>query len=202
MRIYKKGKQKYLSVTTILDMMFPFNEEQFKKWAYTHGYSPEQILDDSKRIGTMLHERAENKFLGMEFFNTPAVDQKEKGYQASMDKFLSDYELIESENTVYCKEYGYAGTYDAICRRDDKTYLCDFKSYGAWKGKYKRDSAKLKKLSLQLSMYKYAFSKETDGLLGIMLLPNGEYIVENLKEVPSWKDWIDENQYNISELLK
>jgi len=42
--------------TDIIDHFYPFDEDSFVGWALENGHDPEQILEDSKSLGTAVHK--------------------------------------------------------------------------------------------------------------------------------------------------
>jgi len=189
MRTYTKDGKTYVSVTEIVGMIYPFDKKGFEGWARWKGFNPDWITDESKRIGTKVHQWVENRFHGIDSWaDSQPVDDKEKSYLEAVQLFIDTYEIDDCERTVYSDDWGYAGTYDVLS--GDTLY--DVKTWGAWKGEYKRDVKKLEKVAVQLSMYAEAGGIEKIAVA--ILLPSGSLEIEKLEVVDTWKDWISENR--------
>ena len=190
MRTYTKDNKTYVSVTEIIGMMYPFDEKGFASWARWKGLNSDWISAESRRIGTKVHQWVENRFHGIESWadNSP-IDEKESNYLKAVQVFLGSVDITDCEQTVYNDEFGYAGTYDLIA---DGT-LYDVKTWGSWKGEYKYSADKMKKVAIQSDMYREAHGGGLKTAVCI-LLPEGDFIVEELKPNDSWKKWIEENK--------
>ena len=70
--------------------------------------------------------------------------------------------------------------------------IYDVKTWGAWKGEYKKSAEKMEKVAIQLSMYSAADGDKEIAVA--ILLPDGGVIIEALEIDDSWKDWISENR--------
>jgi hypothetical protein len=87
-----------------------------------------------------------------------------------------EYEVVETE--YYVKNKDYQGTIDLIVKRlkDNKYGILDYKTYGLAKDKfgiekvYRKPYDKLKKASLQLSLYSNIIKKYNIEFLGIIEL--------------------------------
>lgn len=198
---YTKDGKPYISVTQLINIFFPFNNESFEKWCKSNGYDPEKIMKDSTRMGTKVSEWIENAKLGISELDSPCTIEKERGLKTAVESFLGAYEVVSCEQPVYCDEFGYAGTYDMKVIIDGEEYLCDSKTYGAWNGKYKRDSSKIKKVSYQTSMYSYA-DNGTDKLALVVFKTDGTYEIEKLKYTEDWIKKIGECEEQIKLLLE
>ena len=193
MRTYTKDNKTYVSVTEIVGMMYPFNQKSFESWARWKGFNPDWITAESQRIGTKVHQWVENRFHGIEdWADSQPVDEKENNYLDAVQLFLEAYEIDDCECTVYNDTWGYAGTYDL--RANDTIY--DVKTWGAWKGEYKRNDEKLGKTAVQLSMY--AEAADIDKIAVAILLPDGDLEIEDLDITDTWKDWITENRDKVT----
>ena len=201
---YEKNGKKYVSVTQLIDIFFPFNQESFEKWCKSTGHDAKKINEDSARMGSKVSEWIENSTLGIEWLNSPCTSRRELGLLRGVQDFLGHYKVVSCEQTVYCDEYGYAGTYDMEIIKDGEVWLCDSKTYGAWNDKYKRDGGKIKKVSYQTSMYAYALNgDEAKSMkLGLVVFKtDGTYEIEELKYTNEWKNKIKENEEKIKLLL-
>ncbi len=195
MRTYEIDGDVYLSVTAILDLMFPFDQRSFDDWCRRSGISPTWVNAESRRIGTLVSETIENAYYGMSFLNPEPMCERDMTYYTGILKFLDDYDLVVSEKKVVCKSLGYAGTLDAIVKqKDGEQIYVDFKTYGAWRGEYKRSEDKLKKAGLQLSMYQYADTESHElGQSVVVFTPDGGYIIEPRVFDDSFINWIRNN---------
>lgn len=187
------NRKDYKRVTEIVDLIFPFNEEQFKSWAYSQGLNPEWITSESIRIGNKIHEWIQNRVEQIEWADLPPISEKEEGYLEAVERILDDFEILESEVKVYNDQWQYRGTLDAIAklRNTDEMCILDFKSWNCWNDSYKRSSEKIKKVSTQLSMYRDAYGKDLD--LKVIVITSGGYVEENIEYNDLWKTWIKDN---------
>jgi len=187
MRHYIKDGKEYQSVTSLLEKIFPFNKEAFERWCQQQGYNPDDIRTLSSSIGSKVSSWINNKTRGVLYLDPPTVGVAEEGLYRGVQDFTDTYKVLESEITVFCDEFMYAGTLDGIVNYKDKEYLMDWKTYGAWKGNYKRDPKRIKEVSYQLSMYRYALGKELP-IAVVVFKTDGTYEVEELAYT---EDWID-----------
>ena len=198
MRTYDKEGKRYISVTEIVGMIYPFDEAGFRRWAGFKCFDADKITSESKRLGTLAHNWVHNRVLGIEdWADIPPRTVREEGYLKSAQKFVDSVEITESERKVYNDKFMYAGTFDA---RDEDT-LYDLKTWGAWRGEYKRNAKKLEKVAVQLSMYRYALGEELK-LAVAVLLPDGNVSIEELEETDDWQDWIKKNRKLLDSLVK
>jgi hypothetical protein len=187
MRYYERGNKKYCSVTSLISKLFPFNKESFKRWCEENGYRPSDVTTLSSSIGTKVSSWINNRVRDTEFLDPPIVGKNEEGLYKGVQDFMDKYEILKAEETVYCDEYLYAGTYDGLVKYKDKEYLMDWKTYGAWRGNYKRSSSKIRKVKYQLSMYRYALQRELP-LAVVVFQVDGSYEIEELDYTDEWID--------------
>jgi hypothetical protein len=204
MRVYEKDGKRYLSVTSVVDMMYEFDKDGFESWALSKSISPEWITKHSAKLGTKYHEYFENKFYGISEW-ADVVDEKDKGYQRAVeDLYSKGWEILDSEQEVYCDEFKYAGRFDLVMRNPKlniKKAIGDVKTWGAWSGKrYKRDAGKLRKLGEQLSMYRYALGEE---LPMYLLVPqkSGECVIEAIPYSLEWQKFLKKNWDEILDMV-
>ncbi len=162
-------------------------------------------MKESGRIGTLVHAWCENRIHGIDWADEMPKTKVEKGYYNSVNSFFDDTGKIlpgsKGEFEVYCDEFRFAG------RCDSKINGCrlDYKTFGAWRGKYKEDASKIKKVKIQLSMYSYAENgrdRLDEEILAVLLLkPDGTYDKRLLGYTDEWKDWIRDNQELINKFL-
>lgn len=194
MRYYTKDGKKYKSVTSIISEMYPFNEEAQRRYedkVAMYGLTVDHVSDLSKAMGTKVSDWLDNACKGLTEFDPPAIGKKEKGLRKAVNTFLIDYELIETEKTVFCDEYEFAGTLDMIFRRkgEDGARLGDAKTFGAWeRTPYKRNTDKLKKAGVQTDMYAYAYGDYDMPRAIVIFKVDGTYVIEPRKRHD--KQWI------------
>lgn len=202
---YERDGKAYVSVTQLINVFYPFNDAGFEKWCKSKGLDAQKILRDSERMGTKVSEWIENRTLGLEALDSPCTSELERGLKRAVEDFTGAYKIASCEQTVYCDEYGYAGTYDMECYLSkDTLFLCDSKTYGAWNGHYKRDSSKIKKVTMQVSMYayaKYGEKAKNTKLALVVFKTDGSFEVEELKYTDKWKELIKEHQNEINLLF-
>lgn len=189
MGYYTRNGKRYITVTTVIDKMYPFNRESFNNWCKKNGFDPDTVKVISSSMGSKVSDWIDNKRRGLEFLNPPAIGKPEQGLYDATQNFTKEVELLSTEEEVYCDEYMYAGTYDGIIKKGDKKYLVEWKTYGAWREDYKRDPLKIKKVSIQLDMYRYALGEDLPLAL-IVFKTDGTYEVEEIKGNDSWKEWL------------
>jgi len=190
MRTYSNCGKRYVSVTEIVALMYPFDGTSFNSWCRSKGINPGWVEEESKRLGTKAHGWLENRFLNIQdWADSRPRNKVEEAYLKTADEVMFALNVKDMERVVYCDEFGYAGTYDMIL--EDGTVV-DVKTWGGWRGEYKRSSSKIKKVSVQLSMYAYAVGSEKIAVC--VLLPDGGYEYEELKIDDSWKEWIEKNR--------
>jgi len=176
MRIYERDGKKYISVTSIIDLMFSFDSAGFDMWAIKNHISPSWVTRHCS-----------------------------EGYVRSVDDFYNNgWEIIGSEQEVFCDEYGYAGRFDALIRNKrlgiDKA-LGDIKTWGAWSKKlYKPNAKKIQKLSNQESMYRYALKEEIP-MYVIIPQHNGKCVVEQIPYTEDWRVFLNNNKEEIAGII-
>jgi len=204
-RIYERNGKKYLSVTSLVDLRYPFESVGFEQWAWSHGFDPLWITKESGKLGERYHAYAENRHYGIGWADVVETD-KDRKYLEAVNKFFEDgWEILSSEVEVYNESFRYAGRFDMILKNDKlkiKRALGDFKTYGAWKGgKYKRDAKKLEKLSMQLTLYEEALGEKLPKV-GVILGGDGKYNLEDIPVDDSVWEWLEENKEVIDKLIK
>jgi hypothetical protein len=198
MRVYK---DKYLSVTSILELKKPFNKEAFYKWCKIKGLDASLISNVSRTIGSKVSEHLDNIYHNLEWLTGPPTDSLEATYTQGVEDFAKEYKVESTEQEVYCDDLHYAGRFDGIISKDKKRYLADWKTYGAWKdGEYKRDSSKIKKARQQLSLYAHALGWE-DGLAVVVFKNDGTWDFEEVDFDEDIVKWVRDNQKLIKEAI-
>ena len=198
MRVYK---DKYLSVTSILQLKSPFDSSSFKKWCESKGLSPKLITNTSRIIGEKVSEHLENIHHGLKWLSAPPVDELEVRFISGAEDFAEKYTIEATEQEVFCDELNYAGRFDGIISKDGVKYLADWKTYGAWKdSKYKRDSKKIKSAREQLSLYAYALNWK-DKLAVVVFKNDGTWDFEEVEYDEKIVEWVRDNQELIKETI-
>jgi hypothetical protein len=193
MRIYE---DKYLSVTSIIELRKPFNKQSFVNWCESNGLDCELISKTSSILGDKVSEYLNDISEGFRGITAPPIDTLESNLYSAVDDFLKEWELISTEKEVMCEELNYAGRYDGVVKKKGthKTMLVDWKTFGAWQDKkYKRDSSKIRKVRWQLSMYAYAMDWKQS--LGMVIFKNdGSWELEEVVFDNEMIEWVRNNQ--------
>lgn len=201
MRIYDG---KYLSVTSILELRKPFNKRSFELWCKKMGYDEALVGSTSAILGDKVSEYLNNISVGLRGITAPQIDMLEGRLYSAVDNFLGQYDLLSTEQVVYCDELHYAGRYDGVIKSkvSGEELLVDWKTYGAWQDKpYKRVSSKLKKAKEQLTMYAYAMGWEKG--LGVVVFKNdGTWELEKVVFEKGILKWVRDNQDLILEVIE
>lgn len=205
MRVYERNGKKYLSVTSIIDLMYGFDKEGFGLWASKNHLSAQWITEHSSKLGERYHAYFENKFHGIEWANV-VKNKVDEGYLESVEDFYNQgWEIVKSEQEVFCDEYHFAGRYDLTIKNDQlgvKGAIGDIKTWGAWNRRlYKPNPSKLKKLGVQLSMYSYALGGNMPMFL-IVPQKNGKCVVSEVKQNNEWMAYLKDNSQEIRKLLQ
>jgi len=201
MRIYQ---DKYLSVTSIIELREPFNKESFSKWCLSNGLDESLVASTSRVLGEKVSEYLNDVSNGLRGTTAPQIDMLEGRLYSAIDNFLKEWELVSTEKEVVCEELGYAGRYDGIIRRKGThdILLVDWKTFGAWKkGSYKRDSKKIKHATWQLSLYANAL-EWSSGLGVVIFKNNGTWELERVKFDSEMIEWVSKNQSLILEVIE
>lgn len=200
MRIYEG---KYLSVTSVLQLKKPFNKSSFKYYCDKNGLNEALIGSTSALLGDKVSEYLNNISVGLRGITAPQIDMLEGRLYSAVDDFLKQYELVSTEQVVYCDELHYAGRYDGVIksRVNGEELLVDWKTYGAWNGKpYKRVSSKIKSAKEQLTLYAYALNWK--GELGVVVFKNdGTWELEKVVFDKGILEWVRNHQSDISKLI-
>ena len=200
MRIYEG---KYLSVTSVLQLKKPFNKSSFKYYCEKNGLNEALIGSTSSILGDKVSEYLNDSMNGLQGLVAPQVDMLEGRLYSAIDSFLKEYELLSTEQVVYCDELCYAGRYDGIIkgRVNGEELLVDWKTYGAWNGKpYKRVSSKIKSAKEQLSLYAYAMDWKKD--LAVVVFKNdGSWELEKVVFDNGILEWVKAHEEEIIKLI-
>lgn len=142
--------------------------------------SPWQKRDDAAALGTVVHDQIEAYVLG-QTPPQPSADVSQRF--AWFEDWVNDYspEFEASETTVYSRNYGYAGTLDAIATIGGRRWLIDVKT---------TKSGVFPEHALQLAAYRFA------DFIGA---PNGDE-VEMPKVDGAAVLWLSPTGYKFTEL--
>jgi hypothetical protein len=164
-RYYTWDGNKFVSVTTVISEGIP--KPALYKWLVKKGVekavanriilaemSDTEALDflsdkgysdtGPAALGSRVHKIAENIIKG----ETHTIAPDDRGYVDSFNAFMADWQptYVETEATVFSRQYGYAGTMDGKVMIDGKTYIMDIKTgKSVWP-----------EVALQLAAYRYA----------------------------------------------
>jgi hypothetical protein len=200
LRLYEN---KYISVTSIIDLREPFDDKAFKEWCEKNGKDEALISANSRVLGDKVSRLIEYHHLDIPILE-PVIGVVEKELRQGVKKFLKDWDVEQCEVGVVCEDLNYAGTFDGIIKnkKTGKIYIADWKTYGAYKkAPYKRDSGKIKKCRWQLSLYRHAYGEDLD--MAVVVFKNdGEYLLEELKFDKEIIRWVVDSQDLILRAIK
>lgn len=220
-RVYQDGDgTNYFSVTTFIGKLMPFDNRKWYSICNYMGWDPEQIREVSTTLGTRYHAYFENR----RWFDRKEVELFGEKVEATEYDFVASpldirylrmaneffdrgWEIIESEVKVVNTDLFYAGRFDMIMRNEKlgvERALGDVKTWGAWKesitGKapsgFEVKEDKLKKLTVQLNMYRRALGERIP-MYGIVPDPLGELRVFEVVEDETWLDEVAEARLEI-----
>jgi genome maintenance exonuclease 1 len=128
----------YPSVTRILSATKPQEDiDALERWRKRIGYAEaEKISNAALQRGKMYDNFVEDYTNGIDI---PHPQLKE---------YLSQFEIVSREQTIYSNEYGYKGRYDCIFAKNGILILNDFKGSGR-----KKSREYLKDYPLQIAAY-------------------------------------------------
>lgn len=150
MRFYEVGGKKYPRVTTILNII---HRPELERWRGELGnVEANRIRNDMAEIGTSLHNvcRLFNRDQSFEMPSTSQIGQMFDTYRRWFEMVIDT--VIETEQLVVSKKFGYAGTFDllAVLKGDVTPSVIDLKtSKDFWPT-----------MALQLSAYREALLEE------------------------------------------
>jgi len=114
---------------------------------------------EASSAGTFIHKQLEDHAMG--YLNA----EKHPVYSLLVEQgklFMKEKGVTTIETEKYVASTLFQGTIDLICQIDEEEWIVDWKSYGVAKHKWNIDSTwrkpygKLKKATIQLSLYAYA----------------------------------------------
>lgn len=171
-------------VSSIVEFAYPFkgeDKERFLSWLWKKNIEFEDYMEEASYWGRYVHNALEKYIKTGEF-----TGKKYRWYVLNGISFLKTgaYEVVETEHYVRGRDYQW--TIDIIVRRvsDGKYWILDYKTYGLAKDKfgiekvYRKPYDKLKKASLQLSLYSRIVKKYKIEFIGIVELWE-DYVFEH-----------------------
>jgi hypothetical protein len=150
MRFYEIGGKKYPRVTAILNII---HRPELERWRGELGnIEADRIRDDMAAIGASLHSIC-RLFNRDQSFEIPATSQIGQMFQTYRQWFeMAIDTVVETEQLVVSKKFGYAGTFDllAVLKGDTTPAVIDLKtSKDFWPT-----------MALQLAAYREALLEE------------------------------------------
>ncbi len=179
-------------VSSIVDAIYPFTWEakkRFEKWLSSKQVSIETYMDVAQKYWTAIHLWLEGYIIGNN------VEQEK--YEPHLTKyvsygiqFLQNYKVISKGTEVYVRTEDYQGTIDLIGEMEGEDWVLDWKTW--WIAQevlntkkadaiYKKPYDKIKKATLQLSLYAHA---KWIGKIWIVELATDGYHFHPLKIIP------------------
>jgi hypothetical protein len=189
----KTGNANYISVTTLIDQFFPFNEERYiKNKAKRENRSiadvrreVEIVKNDASNNGTILHKTIED-FLNNNPVNTNIPEFKYFNNFYKKEILSRNLQFVSAEHIVTLDEYLIAGTIDALFKKPNGEYIIvDWKRskkliIDGYSNKMGHGSAlsilshlsnsSYTKYELQQSFYKYMIEKKYNIKVSSMIL--------------------------------
>lgn len=109
-------------------------EEEIKEILKTKNYASKRTSDNAKDKGTLAHDYVERfckNFIDKQTYLREVIEDEEVAN--SVYRFYdwaekNKVEFLASEESVYSRKFWYAGSFDFICRLNDKLLLGDFKT--------------------------------------------------------------------------
>lgn len=146
-------------VSQIVEFKYPFKEEdkdRFLEWLWKKWVEYVDYMEEASSGGRYVHAALEKYILTWEF-TWKKYKEYVKNWIAFLD--LGEYDVVATEYYTKCRDYQW--TIDLVVRRksDWKYWILDFKTYWLAKERfgipsvYRKPYDKLKKASLQLSLY-------------------------------------------------
>ena len=152
-------------VSSIVESHFPFTgtyaEEQYQLWLWKNNIKTSDYMEEAQGLWTFVHNSLESFILNKEIDTNSEVYRKCINEYNNWKVFFEEYKVKSKEPEVYLidKDDKYQWTTDLICEIDWEKWIVDYKTWGIakkrWKlpNKNRKPYGKLKKVSLQLSLY-------------------------------------------------
>jgi len=141
-----------------------------------------EAMDIGSEVHNLIEQYIKMRIIGKNIdYHGKYRSEVENGYLAFLEWEKNNIDKwIESEMTIYNDKYWYAGTLDAVAKlKNNKIYVIDFKSSKGFYDDY----------VLQISAYRNAYGKNTDGM-GILRL-------DKETGLPEWKDYSQKYEQSI-----
>ena len=223
-------------VSNIVSFMFPFKgtdwEQRYLDWLRDKGIDQKEYMNEACSVWTFIHLQMEHEV------NWEEQDKKDKLYDKHNKEIVAWLEYIRRLKKKYWEEVDwhtevvvkdeydrYQGSYDLIrINEETKTvWLYDWKTWGVAKKRWwlpnsaKKNSDKLKKVALQLSLYAETYRQKGYTVWGIYVvhLHDEEGAIEwslrasrHKQKVKSIKIWTTEEinelfvKYDASKIVK
>lgn len=155
-----------------------------------------RLRDAGGTTGTEAHAMVEDFLKVRPVREEEATPEALNAYKAFVEWFLDkEPKIVNVEEVIYSKKYGYAGTYDCMLEVDGKTYLCDLKTTNASR---KAPEGVYAENFLQLGAYAAAHTEEReeeiretgsskkpaiDGLMVISARKDGQLTIKTNEQV-------------------
>ncbi len=165
---YKKWIER---VSNIVSFVFPFkwtpDERRYKEWLYKNNIDEKSYLNDAQTMWTFVHLQLENYIDWKDVDKEDVMWEENKQEIIHWIEFLDNLSADEYQTEVYVrdKEERFQGSLDLLYKKDGKTILADWKTFGICKkrywlnNKYTIPTKKRKKVELQMSIYAYAMKQ-------------------------------------------
>lgn len=146
-------------VSEIVSYFYPFSQKDFfSQWLSEKWISYNEYMKEATDWWTYIHKKIE------EYWETKKIPKTKNRYSYFVKNwisFLNDYnvEVVSQEEYILSTKYNFQGTIDLIAKIDWEDWLLDWKTYSLAKHKfnldikYSKPYTKLKKATLQLSLY-------------------------------------------------
>lgn len=162
-------------VSNIVEYKFPFwweDERRFIDWLYSKWITREEYMNIATTWGTIIHNNLENYILGNKVDNyIPAIQNEINYWRQYIDDLKVRFPTTEwmPEHYIIDELNRFQWTCDLVRINWNKVFLYDYKTYEISKkrfwmstkltkwGRPVRPTSKIKKVSLQLSLYAQYF---------------------------------------------
>lgn len=187
-KLPKKYKEWIPRVSELVSFVYPFESKFFLKWLESKWISEEDYMKEATEWWTFIHNQLEKYLLWEEVKSSKYDDYIISGQEAIEELWI---EPIYMEHYIWREDIQW--TIDLVAKIDWKKWIIDFKTYNLSKdmfwleNKYKKPTDKLKKATLQLSVYAELMNIKN---IGVIELTKDWYHWHKLKKLN--KDKINE----------
>lgn len=170
-------------VSTIVSFFYPFEDndrERFEKWVESKWVKVEEYMKEAQEWWTKVHQALEDYCITWSYY----IEDEYKEFVINWIEFLKDYNCTTIRNEEFIFTDNYQWTIDLICNIDGEEWVLDWKNWGLAKHKwdiptkYVKPYSKLKKTTLQLSLYAHAKWIKN---IGVIELTKDRYYFHKLK---------------------